>query len=203
MGLRWVRGGMRNLILIVEDEPLVRMLAVDVAQDAGFDTLEAASADEALLLLEAHPNIQILMTDIDMPGSMNGLRLAAITRERWPAIEIVVVSGMRRPQGDELPAGCAFYGQASRFRRDNRGAAADDRASVGGQRLMCGRHHPAARRSSGALVPRTRAHTFVPAGHRTCLRRHSNLAPCRGCLRFISFSAIRRNRLDADESAPM
>lgn len=102
---------MRNLILIVEDEALVRMLAVDVAQDAGLETLEAASADDALLLLEAHPNIYILMTDIDMPGRMNGLRLAAITRERWQTIEIVVVSGMRRPTGDELPAGCAFYGK--------------------------------------------------------------------------------------------
>jgi CheY-like chemotaxis protein len=100
---------MRNLILIVEDETLVRMLAVDVAQDAGFEPLEAASADEALLLLDAHPDIRILMTDIDMPGSMNGLRLAAISRERWPAVEIVVVSGMRRPDGGDLRVGCAFY----------------------------------------------------------------------------------------------
>ena len=102
---------MRNLILIVEDEPLVRMLAVDVAQDAGFDTLEAASADEALLLLGAHLDIQILMTDVDMPGSMNGLSLAAVARGRWPSLKIVVVSGMRRPQENELPAGCGFYGK--------------------------------------------------------------------------------------------
>lgn len=65
---------MHKLILIVEDEPLVRMLAVDTVQDAGFETLEAASADQALLLLEAYPDIKILMTDIDMPGSMNGQR---------------------------------------------------------------------------------------------------------------------------------
>ncbi|MGV2103922.1 response regulator [Rhizobium sp. 21-4511-3d] len=89
---------MRNLILIIEDERLVRMLAVDVAQDAGLDTLEAANADEALLLPEARPNIQILMTDVDMPGSANGLRPAAITRERWPPIKIVVVSTCDDPR---------------------------------------------------------------------------------------------------------
>lgn len=95
-------------ILIVEDEPLVRMLAVDVVEEAGFEAVEAGDADEAIRLLETVVGIRILLTDVDMPGSMDGLKLAKAVRDRWPPISIIVVSGKRRPAEDELPDGVFF-----------------------------------------------------------------------------------------------
>jgi two-component system, response regulator PdtaR len=68
--------------LIVEGDPLLRMLAVEVVEEAGFVVLEAGNADEAVALLESHPDISLLFTDIDMPGSMDGLKLAHAVRDR-------------------------------------------------------------------------------------------------------------------------
>ena len=78
----------RQVVLIVEDEALVRMTAVDMIEEAGFEILEAANADEAILLLEARRDITVLFTDIEMPGSMDGLGLAQAVRGRWPPIKI-------------------------------------------------------------------------------------------------------------------
>ncbi len=100
---------MRDIVLVVDDEPLVRMLAVEVAEEAGFEVLEASNADEAVILLETVPGIRILMTDVDMPGSMDGLKLAASVRDRWPPVEIIVVSGMQRPRIHELPERAIFF----------------------------------------------------------------------------------------------
>ncbi|WP_113177719.1 response regulator [Rhizobium sp.] len=100
---------MRDIVLVVDDEPLVRMLAVEVAEEAGFEVLEASNADEAVILLETVPGIRILMTDVDMPGSMDGLKLAAAVRDRWPPVEIIVVSGMQRPRIHELPERAIFF----------------------------------------------------------------------------------------------
>jgi CheY-like chemotaxis protein len=83
----------RQVVLIVEDEALVRMTAVDMIEEAGFEILEAANADEAILLLEARRDITVLFTDIEMPGSMDGLRLAQAVRGRWPPIKIIATSG--------------------------------------------------------------------------------------------------------------
>jgi CheY-like chemotaxis protein len=99
---------MTHRVLVVEDEPLVRMLAVDVVEEAGFEAIEASDADEALELLCKVPDIRLLFTDIDMPGSMDGLRLAAAVRDRWPPVHIIVVSGKQRPTPDELPDGIFF-----------------------------------------------------------------------------------------------
>jgi len=77
---------MTKKVLIVEDEPLVRMLAVDVVEDAGFEAVEAGDADEAIRLLETVHDIRILLTDIDMPGSMNGLRLCGIAGPRFQSL---------------------------------------------------------------------------------------------------------------------
>jgi CheY-like chemotaxis protein len=96
-------------VLVVEDEPLLRMLAIDIVEDAGFETLDAGNADDAIVLLETLDDIRILLTDIDMPGSMDGLKLAAAVRDRWPPIEIIIVSGMRKPSLDEMPRGSAFF----------------------------------------------------------------------------------------------
>jgi CheY-like chemotaxis protein len=96
------------VILVVEDEPLVRMFLADALDEAGFKVFEAVSADEAITLLEARPDIQALVTDIEMPGSMNGIGLTRAVRARWPGIGLVVTSGRVRPGPDDLPADVAF-----------------------------------------------------------------------------------------------
>ena len=93
----------RHLVLVVEDEVLLRLSATSMLEDAGFDTLEAASADEAIRHLETNERIQIVFTDIHMPGSMDGLRLAAAIRNRWPPIELVLTSGHVRVAEQDIP----------------------------------------------------------------------------------------------------
>ena len=107
----------RVKILIVEDEPLVRMIAVDLVEEAGFEAIEASDADEAIALLEQVSDIRILMTDIDMPGSMNGLKLAAAVRDRWPPIKIVMVSGKQRPLMSEMPEQSLFFSKPYDIRK--------------------------------------------------------------------------------------
>jgi CheY-like chemotaxis protein len=80
-------------ILVVEDETFIRLDAVEVLRAAGFDILEAANADEAIQMLERHSDIRLIFTDIDMPGLMNGLKLAAAVRDRWPPVRIIATSG--------------------------------------------------------------------------------------------------------------
>jgi CheY-like chemotaxis protein len=81
------------IVLIVEDEPIVRFYESELAEGAGFLTLMAANADEALRELEGPLDVQILLTDLSMPGSMDGLELANAVRERWPDVRIVIASG--------------------------------------------------------------------------------------------------------------
>jgi CheY-like chemotaxis protein len=99
---------MKTKVLIVEDEPLLLMMAVDLFEDAGFEALEASNADDAIVLLAGMPDVRIVVTDIDMPGSMDGLKLAKAVRNRWPPIEIIVVSGKQRPAVEDLPARAVF-----------------------------------------------------------------------------------------------
>ncbi|KPH82842.1 response regulator [Bosea vaviloviae] len=96
------------VVLIVDDEPLIRMDLADMVRDAGYVALEAAHADEAIRLLESQPTIRILVTDIEMPGSMDGLKLAAAVRERWPPVAIIVTSGRILPANTALPAATTF-----------------------------------------------------------------------------------------------
>src|SRR3712207_4146253 len=92
------------VVLLVEDEPLVRMAAADDLQDAGFHVLEAANADVALAVLETcSDDVQVLFTDIDMPGSMNGLDLAESVQQRWPHISLLISSAYHRPHSGQLP----------------------------------------------------------------------------------------------------
>jgi len=92
------------VVLVVDDEPLVRMTAADQLDEAGFQVLEAANADEALTLLEAHSNeVRVLFTDVDMPGSMNGMALAEQVYRRWPHVLLLISSGHARPDPDEIP----------------------------------------------------------------------------------------------------
>jgi CheY-like chemotaxis protein len=98
----------RLVVLVVEDEPLLRELAVEVVEEAGFAALEAGNAGEALVLLESRPEIALLFTDINMPGAMDGLKLAHAVRDRWPAIGILVVTGQVRLRRSDLPPDSCF-----------------------------------------------------------------------------------------------
>jgi CheY-like chemotaxis protein len=98
----------RPAVLVVEDEPLLRINAVEVIEDAGFEVLEAADADEAIEILESRPDIHVIFTDIQMPGSMDGIKLAHAVRGRWPPIKIIATSGHVNVRSDDLPEGGRF-----------------------------------------------------------------------------------------------
>ena len=98
----------RDVILIVEDDFLIRVNAADMVRDMGFDVFEAADADEAVNLLETEPAITVVFTDIQMPGSMDGLRLAAVIRDRWPPVRLLITSGQLSPAADDIPLGARF-----------------------------------------------------------------------------------------------
>lgn len=98
----------KAIVLVVEDEPILRMLAVDVVEQAGLESIEAADANEAIAILEVRQDIRLVFTDVDMPGGMDGLRLAAAIRDRWPPIEVIVTSGKPLPQDLKLPARVIF-----------------------------------------------------------------------------------------------
>ena len=93
----------RPAVLVVEDEVLIRMAVADTIAEAGFAVCEAGNADQAIKLLESRADIRALFTDIDMPGSMDGLKLAAAVRTRWPAIKIIITSGHVKIRAEELP----------------------------------------------------------------------------------------------------
>jgi CheY-like chemotaxis protein len=98
----------KAVVLIVEDEALIRMNALQMVQDAGFAVLEACNADEAILILESRSDIRAVFTDITMAGSMDGWKLAHSIRGRWPPIHLIVTSGLRVPDGSQLPANGRF-----------------------------------------------------------------------------------------------
>ena len=93
------------VVLAVEDEPLILMLAVDMIRDAGFEPLWASNAEEAIRILESRDDIRIVFTDINMPGSMDGIKLAQAVRGRWPPIRIIVTSGFSAGKLKLLPEG--------------------------------------------------------------------------------------------------
>jgi CheY-like chemotaxis protein len=98
----------RPVVLVVEDEFLLRIHAAEMISDSGFDVVEAANADDAILILEARPDIHVVFTDIQMPGSMDGLKLAKFVRGRWPPIKIVATSGFVNVGKADLPEGSHF-----------------------------------------------------------------------------------------------
>lgn len=100
--------GCRPVVLVVEDETLLRWHAVAMIEDAGFDVIEAGNAAEAISVLEARTDIRVIFTDIQMPGSIDGLRLAHLVRNRWPPIKIIATSGQLRLRDYELPEGGRF-----------------------------------------------------------------------------------------------
>ena len=99
----------KAVVLVVEDDPLQMMIAGDLVEDAGLTPIFAKNADQAIAILESRNDIRILLTDVDMPGSMDGLRLAAVTRDRWPPIQVVVVSGHMLVEQAKLPDHSRFF----------------------------------------------------------------------------------------------
>jgi two-component system, response regulator PdtaR len=91
------------VILVVEDEAIIRISAVDMLEDAGFLVLEADNADIAVQILESRSDIRAVFTDIEMPGSLCGLKLAKAIRNRWPPIHLIVTSGRYGVSELDLP----------------------------------------------------------------------------------------------------
>jgi len=97
------------VVLVAEDEALVRMMTVDVLEEAGCAVIESTNAAAALAVLDQRSDVQVLITDVEMPpGPLNGLDLARLTREHFPHIDVVIVSGKVRPSPDDLPPGTRF-----------------------------------------------------------------------------------------------
>jgi CheY-like chemotaxis protein len=102
------------VVLVVEDEPLLRLVAVEMVGDGGFDALEANGSTAAIRLLEVRLDIRLVFTDIDMPGGIDGLELAAIIRDRWPPIAIIMTSGKSAPMAKDMPEGTRFFAKPYR-----------------------------------------------------------------------------------------
>lgn len=96
------------VVLLVEDEPLIRMEIADDLDDRGFEVIEAGNAHDAMLILESRSDIQVLFTDIEMPGRMNGLILAAQAHARWPSVKIIVSSGLSSVSSNDMPPDSRF-----------------------------------------------------------------------------------------------
>ena len=95
--------GGEPLILVVEDEALIRISAADILEQHGYEVVEAATAADALVVLEARPEVRVLFTDINMPGKLDGMDLARLVHEHWPNIRLVITSGGREPTRAEIP----------------------------------------------------------------------------------------------------
>lgn len=106
-----------GVVLVVDDEPLIRINAADMLTDAGWTAIEAADAAEALLKLDSHPEITVLFTDINMPGEMDGLDLARRVHQLRPDVHLIVTSGKMRLRRDELPGAGEFLGKPYRERQ--------------------------------------------------------------------------------------
>ncbi len=98
----------KAVVLVVEDTAILRMEAVDLVQSAGYEALEANSADEAIRILESRADIDLVFTDVQMPGTMDGIKLSHYIRNRWPPVKLIVVPGMEILEESSLPEGSRF-----------------------------------------------------------------------------------------------
>jgi CheY-like chemotaxis protein len=101
----------RPVVLVVEDDVLLRWTALAIIEQAGFDVIEAGTGIEAISVLEKRSDIRTVFTDVEMPGSINGIQLAHLIHTRWPSIGIMATSGQFRLREDDLPAGARFLHQ--------------------------------------------------------------------------------------------
>ena len=98
-----------HTVLVVEDEELVRVSSCDLLEQSGLKVLEASDADEAMALLETHPEIRVLVTDVKMPGWMSGIDLARQAAKKWPEICIMVTSAYYTADEVELPENMTLF----------------------------------------------------------------------------------------------
>ncbi len=99
----------KAVILVVEDSVLIRMGAVDLVRSAGYEALEASNADEAIGILESRTDIDLVFTDVEMPGTMDGIKLSHYIRSRWPPVKLIVASGRAILKESHLPEGSQFF----------------------------------------------------------------------------------------------
>jgi two-component system, response regulator PdtaR len=109
-----VRSDIVVAILVVEDEPLLCLDISDALSAKGYEVIAVTNADDAIKVFEFRNDIHTIFTDIDMPGSMDGLKLAAAVRDRWPPVNIIVTTGMKPPRRDEIPARSLFIAKPYR-----------------------------------------------------------------------------------------
>ena len=102
------------MLLVVEDELLLSLDISDALKDEGYDVIAVSNADEAIKVLETRNDIRTIFTDIDLPGSMDGLKLAAAVRDGWPPVNIIVTTGMRAPRHEEMPTRSLFIAKPYR-----------------------------------------------------------------------------------------
>ena len=101
-------------ILVVEDEPLLSLDITEALRDKGYEVIAVTNADDAIKVLESRDDIHTIFTDINVPGPMDGLKLAAAVRDRWPPVNIIVTTGMNAPRRDEMPASSLFIAKPYR-----------------------------------------------------------------------------------------
>lgn len=97
------------VVLVVEDSTIIRMGAVDLVLSAGYEALEVRDADEAIRILESRSDIDLVFTDVKMPGTMDGIKLSHYIRERWPPVKLIVASGAAILEESSLPAGSRYF----------------------------------------------------------------------------------------------
>ncbi|NKL20654.1 response regulator [Rhizobium leguminosarum] len=99
----------KAVVLVVEDSTIIRMGAVDLVSSAGYEALEACDADEAIRILESRNDIDLVFTDVQMPGTMDGIKLSHYIRDRWPPVRLIVASGEAILEESNLPTGSRFF----------------------------------------------------------------------------------------------
>ena len=98
-----------HVVLIVEDQFLLQLAAIELVESAGFIGIGASNADDAIKILQARQDIRIVITDVEMPGTMDGVKLAHFIRERWPPVHLIIVSGMALKNESQIPYGTKFF----------------------------------------------------------------------------------------------
>ena len=99
----------KAVVLVVEDSTIIRMGALELALSAGYEALEARDADEAIRILESRDDIDLVFTDVQMPGTMDGIKLSHYIRDRWPPVKLIVASGNAILEETSLPVGSRFF----------------------------------------------------------------------------------------------
>jgi two-component system, response regulator PdtaR len=100
--------GASRSVLVVDDEPILRLFACEALEEAGYEVVGASSADEAIALLRRGTPFGAVLTDIEMPGDLDGLELAWNIQAHWPEITVVITSGRKLPRPDEIPRAASF-----------------------------------------------------------------------------------------------